>query len=45
MAEDTPVTVDYTNRDFYAIREELIARVKKNIPEWSGTDTADFGLA
>lgn len=45
MAEDTPVTVDYTNRDFFSIREELIARVKKNIPEWSGTDNADFGLA
>jgi len=45
MAEDTPVTVDYTNRDFFAIREELIARVKKNIPEWSGNDQSDFGLA
>jgi uncharacterized phage protein gp47/JayE len=45
MAEDTPVTVDYTNRDYYAIRSELIARIKDRIPDWSGNDNADFGLA
>ena len=40
-----PVAVDYTSRDFYALREDLIQRVKYNIPEWQGTDTADFGIA
>ena len=45
MADETPVTVDYTNRDYYAIRDELIARIQDRIPEWSGTDNADFGLA
>ncbi len=45
MADETPVTVDYTNRDYYAIRDELITRIKDRIPEWSGNDNADFGLA
>jgi hypothetical protein len=45
MAEDLPVSVDYTSRDFYSIRDEMIARVQERIPEWSGTDEADFGLA
>jgi len=45
MADEIPVTVDYTNRDYYAIRDELIARIKARVPEWSGNDNADFGLA
>ena len=45
MADEVPVTVDYTSRDYYAIREELIARVQNRIPEWTGTDQADFGMA
>jgi len=45
MANEVPVTVDYTSRDYYAIREELIARVQNRIPEWTGADQADFGMA
>jgi uncharacterized phage protein gp47/JayE len=45
MANEIPVSVDYTSRDYYAIREELIERVKTRIPEWSGNDSADFGVA
>jgi hypothetical protein len=45
MADEVPVTVDYTSRDYYAIREELIARVQNRIPEWTGADQADFGMA
>jgi hypothetical protein len=45
MADEIPVTVDYTNRDYYAIRDELITRIKARVPEWSGNDNADFGLA
>lgn len=41
----TPLSIDYTNRDFYSLREELIARVKERIPEWYGTDSSDFGIA
>ena len=40
-----PVSVDYTGRDYYAIRDQLIARVKNRIPEWTGTNPADFGVA
>jgi hypothetical protein len=45
MAEEIPVSVDYTSRDYYAIREELIARIKDRLPDWSGTDPSDFGVA
>lgn len=41
----TPLSIDYTNRDFYSLRAELIARVKERIPEWYGTDSSDFGVA
>lgn len=45
-----PVSIDYTSRDFYAVREELINLVKArtNIPgqrQWSGEDPSDFGVA
>jgi len=40
-----PVSVDYTSRDYYSIREQLIARIQARIPNWLGTDPADFGLA
>lgn len=41
----TPVVVDYTNRDFYSLRDELIARVKDRVADWYGDDPADFGVA
>lgn len=40
-----PVMVDYTSRDFYALRENLIARVRDRIETWAGDDPADFGVA
>jgi hypothetical protein len=40
-----PISVDYTSRDYYALRNDLIARVRTRIPEWQGTDVADFGVA
>jgi Baseplate J-like protein len=45
MANDIPVSADYTSRDFYALREELIARVQNRIPDWTGTDNNDFAMA
>lgn len=39
-----PVSVDYTSRDYYALRADLIARVRANLPTWQGTDASDFGL-
>jgi hypothetical protein len=49
-ASAIPLSVDYTNRDFYSLRQALIQRVKYRIAssdtlEWSGDDPADFGVA
>jgi hypothetical protein len=45
-ATSTPISVDYTNRDYYAIRDALIERVKDRTGDaWKGTDPNDFGLA
>lgn len=40
-----PVQVDYTSRDYASLREDMIARVRSRIPEWSGEDPSDFGVA
>lgn len=40
-----PFSIDYTSRDYYAIRNDLIERMKNRIPEWAGNDPADFGVA
>lgn len=45
-----PVSVDYTSRDYYSLREALIERVAARVKtlgnrEWSGDDPADFGVA
>ncbi|MFZ9615374.1 MAG: baseplate J/gp47 family protein [Fluviibacter sp.] len=37
--------VNYTSRDYDAIRQELINVVNYRIPEWTGNDTSDFALA
>ena len=44
-ASNIPVSVDYTGRDYYALREALIARIQDRIPEWTASDPADFGVA
>jgi len=44
-ASKIPVSVDYTGRDYYALREALIERVKSATNnQWQGTDASDFGL-
>lgn len=45
-----PLSIDYTSRDFYSVREELVNLVKQrtNIPgqrQWTGEDPSDFGVA
>ena len=42
---DIPVSMDYTGRDFYTIRAELIARIQDRLPNWTASDPADFGVA
>ena len=44
-ANKTPLSVDYTSRDYYSLREQLILRVKDRVPGWNGNDSSDFGLA
>ena len=40
-----PVSVNYTGRDYYSLREQLIARIQARIPNWTASDPADFGVA
>jgi hypothetical protein len=45
-----PVSVDYTSRDYYALRADLIQRVQDRVntnlnKQWNGTDENDFGVA
>lgn len=40
-----PTSVDYTGRDYYSLREQLIARIQDRIPDWTASDPADFGVA
>lgn len=45
-----PLSVDYTSRDYYALREDLINLVKQRVNQsttrqWSGDDPSDFGVA
>jgi hypothetical protein len=45
-----PLSIDYTSRDYYALREELIDLVKLRVNQdganqWTGDNPSDFGLA
>jgi len=40
-----PVSVDYTSKDYYSLRNDLIARIQNRVPNWTGTDNHDFGIA
>ena len=40
-----PISVDYTSKDYYVLRNELIARVQDRIPEWTASEPSDFGVA
>ena len=40
-----PISVDYTSKDYYSLRNDLIARIQDRVPNWTGTDDHDFGVA
>jgi hypothetical protein len=40
-----PIAIDYTGRDYYSLREALIARIQERVPDWTAADPADFGVA
>lgn len=44
-SSNNPISVDYTGRDYYALRDQLIKRVQERVPDWRGSDPNDFGLA
>lgn len=38
-----PPSIDYTDKDFDALRERLIALVRSVFPDWSDFSVASFG--
>ena len=44
-----PLSIDYSSRDFYSLKEDLIARIQARVnasgKQWNGTDPSDFGVA
>ena len=48
MTNEIPVSVDYTNRDYYSLKAALTTRVKDSFAAagktWIGTDPSDFGV-
>lgn len=40
-----PVSVDYTGRDYYSLRDQVIARIQSRIQDWKANDPSDFGVA
>jgi hypothetical protein len=37
-------TFDYTSRDYFSIKEDLLARASSVLPEWTSRDASDFGM-
>lgn len=37
-------TFDYTSRDYFSIKEDLLARAASVLPEWTSRDASDFGM-
>jgi hypothetical protein len=44
MASNYVPQVDYTSRDYAAIRDDLVALIPFLLPEWTTTDASDFGI-
>ena len=44
MASNYVPQVDYTSRDYAAIRDDLISLIPVLLPEWTTTDASDFGI-
>lgn len=37
-------TFDYTSRDYFSIKQDLLARAEQVLPEWTSRDQSDFGM-
>jgi uncharacterized phage protein gp47/JayE len=45
MAEPNIIPqIDYTSRDFEAIRDDMISSINLFLPEWKNRDASDFGI-
>ena len=44
MASNFVPQVDYTSRDYAAIRDDIISLIPSFLPEWTNTDASDFGI-
>jgi len=45
MAEPNVIPqIDYTSRDFEAIRDDMISLIQYFLPEWKNRDASDFGI-
>lgn len=48
MANNTPMSIDYTTRDFYALKADLVSRIQTRLKAagktWNATDPGDFGV-
>lgn len=44
MASNYIPSVDYTSRDYAAIRDDMISLIPYFLPEWTSTDASDFGI-
>jgi hypothetical protein len=44
MASNFIPQVDYTSRDYAAIRDDMVALIPSILPEWTSTDPSDFGI-
>jgi hypothetical protein len=46
---EIPLSIDYTSRDFYSLKSDLIKRVQQRVnvdgKQWEATDPSDFGVA
>lgn len=44
MASNYVPQVDFTSRDYSAIRDDIMALIPIFLPEWTNTDASDFGI-
>jgi uncharacterized phage protein gp47/JayE len=45
IAKPVLPVIDYTSRDYAAIREDMIRAIRVRIPQWTADNPSDFGLA
>ena len=44
MAREMTVGIDYTSRDYESIKQDMIAMLKRILPEYTDTSETDAGI-